>query len=296
MTLKSRPVRKHFQRCLEKCLLELAMQANIDLQIENKGSLIVVSSHSETKYVENVLQHCFGLQSVERTIPCPAIPEEVAKTALENDHNFGNSRTFGVQTKRSGPKGEWGSQDFSGQVGFHMLENDKHLSVDLDEPEFPVRIILTKSNAWLLCEKITCPGGLPVGVQGLVMAKISSEIEMMGSWQMMRRGCRIVADQESDSELLNILAEWDSSILDPKSATKSRSGPGRGHSSIWGKIGDVDENMLVIENGKNTPVSSLEPLCGWNEVELNYLGKHIRNPVENMRPSYANDMLTSWIA
>jgi len=296
MTLKSRPVRRHFQRCLEQCLLDLALTADIDLHIEHSGSLIIVSSHSEISEVENVLSHCFGLQSVERTIPCPADPESVASIALKIDEKFGTERTFGVQTKRSGNKGEWGSQDFSGNVGHHMLEKDSALSVNLSNPDYPVRIILTRENAWLLSKKIICPGGLPVGVQGLVMAKISNEIDMMGSWQMMRRGCRIVAHESSDNNLIQILSKWDSTILDPEKSRKSRSGPGRGHSRIWGIIGDVRANELSVEEESKTPISILEPMCGWTSTELSALGKHIRDPIKSMRPGYDNEILTAWIA
>ena len=150
--------------------------------------------------------------------------------------------------------------------------------------------------AWLLSKKIICPGGLPVGVQGLVMAKISNEIDMMGSWQMMRRGCRIVAHESSDNNLIQILSKRDSTILDPEKSRKSRSGPGRGHSRIWGIIGDVRANELSVEEESKTPISILEPMCGWTSTELSALGKHIRDPIKSMRPGYDNEILTAWIA
>ena len=137
-----------------------------------------------------MLCHCFGLQSADRAIPTSPDPEEIAKIALESDPDFGKKRTFGVATKRSGAKGEWGSQDFSAEVGHHMLEGDGKLSVNLSNPDFPVRVILTKQQAWLLAEKINCPGGLPIGVQGLVLAKISNEADMLNAWQLMRRGAQ----------------------------------------------------------------------------------------------------------
>jgi len=295
MTLKSRPVRRHFQSCMEQSLLDLALLAGIDLHIEHIGALIIASSHSEVGEVEEVLCHCFGLQSVDRAIPCSPDPEEIAKIALESDPDFGKKRTFGVATKRSGAKGEWGSQDFSAEVGHHMLEGDGKLSVNLGNPDFPVRVILTKQQAWLLAEKINCPGGLPIGVQGLVLAKISNEADMLNAWQLMRRGCRMVVQEHSDEGLLAILAAWDSTITDAKKALHSRSGPGRARGEIWGRIGDtvvVDE----VKEGKNTPSSLLEPMCGWTTSEMAALSEHIRNPTTAMRPSYDNDLLTSWIA
>ena len=299
MTLKSRPVRRHFQRSMEQSLLDLALRAGIDLHIEHIGSLIIASSHCEYGEVEEVLCHCFGLQSVDRAIPCSASPVEVAKTALESDLDFGKKRTFGVATKRSGAKGEWGSQDFSAEVGHYMLEGDGTLSVNLSNPDYPVRVILTKQKAWLLAEKINCPGGLPIGVQGLVLAKISNEADMLGAWQLMRRGCRIISQEQSDEGLLAILSSWDSTITDAKKAIKSRSGPGRSTGEIWGRIGDVevkDEVKDEVKVGKITPASKLQPMCGWTPEEMSALGAHIRNPTTAIRPSYDNDLLTSWIA
>ena len=295
MTLKSRPVRRHFQSRMEQDLLDLALRAEIDLHIEHIGSLIIASSHSEVGEVEEVLCHCFGLQSVDRAIPCPPTPGEVANIALETDSRFGEERTFGVATKRTGAKGEWGSQDFSGMVGHHMLEGDGTLSVNLSNPDYPVKVILSKQQAWLLAQKVNCPGGLPIGVQGLVLAKISSEEVMLGAWQLMRRGCRMVVQEHSDEALLAILAGWDSTITDAKKALHSRSGPGRARGEIWGSIGEVDTSE-VMKDGKNTPISVLNPMCGWSEEEMVALGEHIRNPTRAKRPSYDNDLLTSWIA
>ena len=295
LTLKSRPVRKHFQNSMEQGMLELAINAGIDLHIEHKGALAIASSHSPTEAVEDVFCHCFGLQSVERSIMCPAEPAEVAKVALSIDEDKGTPRTFGVATKRSGVKGDWGSQDFSGMIGHHMLEGDESLSVNLGNPDYPVRVILTKNEAWLLQQKVNCPSGLPIGVQGLVKARIDSRDICLSAWQLMRRGCRIVAVEGSLEEYLEQLAKWDSTISSPQLALRSKSGPGRNRGIIWGRIGNEIEVQLP-EGAKNTPFSTLDPMCAWSESEKEQLFAHICNPTSCARPSYDNDMLTAWIA
>lgn len=300
LAIKSRPVRQHFQRTLERSLEDLAIQANIDLMLEKSGTHSVAVSHSEAEVVEDVLRHCFGLVAADPARPCEADPEAIAELALKHDPRAGEKRTFGVRTKRSGPKGKYSSQEFSGSVGHFMLQKDDGLSVNLSNPDYPVVVNLTNSKSWLLGERVRGPGGLPHGVQGKVLARISNERDMLGAWQLMRRGCRIIPQDGSNSELLEILAKWDPTVINAEKAHKANSGPGRNRAGLWGAIGmnfaEVVAANPPIEGRKHTPLSNLDPLCAWTELELTALGKHVRSPSSFENPSADGETLMAWIA
>jgi len=299
LSIKSRPVRQHFQRVLERSLEDLAIQADIDLILEKSGTHIAAVSHSSSEVVEDVLRHCFGLVAADPARPCAADPEAIADLALQHDSRVGEKRTFGVRTKRSGPKGKYSSQEFSGAVGHFMLQKDETLSVNLSNPESPVVVNLTNSKAWLLGDRIKCPGGLPHGVQGKVLARIISEKDMLGAWQLMRRGCRIIPQDGSNQDLLAILAKWDPTVESAEKANKASSGPGRNKASLWGAIGmDFAEVVAAnppVEGRKHTPLCNLDPLCGWTEHELSVLAKHVREPSAYPNPSADGKTLLAWI-
>ena len=114
-------------------------------------------------------------------------PEIVAKLILEKDEMRGQKRTFGVRTKRLGPKGGFKSQEYSAQIGHHMVVNDPSLSVNLREPDVWVRLVLQPNRVWLLGERIQGAGGLPPGVQEMFF-KVTDEDSMLSSFLVMRRG------------------------------------------------------------------------------------------------------------
>lgn len=300
LSLKSRPVRSRFQKALIASLLDLAIQNDIDLVVNHIGQLHVASSNSEVEIVEDVLRHCFGLVAADPATSYEINPEKVAQAALQADPRRGEERTFGVRTKRSGQKGEYTSQSFSGEVGYHMLQGDDSLSVNLRHPDVPVKVTLTAQHAWLLGDRVVGAGGLPTGVQGRVLVKLSSERDMLGAWQLMRRGCRAVPLPDSDEELLAVLSRWDPVLKEDEEVSRRRSGPGSGNSGVWGVIGmsieEAEEYAPLPIGAKNTPMATLDPLCGWNDAEIQRLGEHVRNPSQFPAPGADREALNAWIA
>ena len=120
------------------------------------GSMEVVTSNSTANEVENLLSHVLGVVAIDpaNVISEDIDPEIVAKLILEKDEMRGQKRTFGVRTKRLAPKGGFKSQEYSAQVGHHMVVNDPSLSVNLREPDVWVRLVLEANRVWLLDERI----------------------------------------------------------------------------------------------------------------------------------------------
>ena len=282
--LKSRVVRRQFQRGLANNMEKLAIQYGVSLFQDRIRSLEVITSNSGPSEVENLLSHVFGVVAIDPAmlISEEINPETVAKLILEKDEHRGKKRTFGVRTKRLGPKGEYKSQEYSAQIGHFMVENDESLSVNLREPDNWVRLILEPDRVWLLDERIQGAGGLPPGVQGDVLCRVTNEDTLMSSFLVMRRGSRLIPTKESDPELVEILKEWDP-YLGRNSSVRDLHGKIRKRHP-WGVVGlSVEEGEAMIERQesevKTVPLSTLEPLCAWTDLEKENLSRHIREPI-----------------
>ena len=161
-----------------------------------------------------------------------------------------------------------------------MCELDETLSVDLTNPDIWVRLVLEIDCVWHMSKRIEGAGGLPPGVQGDVLCKITDEDTLLSSFLIMRRGSRLIPVEGSDEKLLEILRRWDPFIgRTTREWTRERIQRDR---YPWGVVGlsiDEGEKLIVRTEGrKTTPLSTLEPLCGWTDEEKISLKKHILEP------------------
>ena len=120
--LKSRIVRRQFQRALSNNMETLAINSKVSLIQDRIKTMEVVTSNSLREEVENLLCHVLGVVAIDpaKVIADTIEPSLVAKAILESDPKKGQKRTFGVRTRRVGAKGKYRSQDYSGEIGNHM--------------------------------------------------------------------------------------------------------------------------------------------------------------------------------
>jgi tRNA uracil 4-sulfurtransferase len=295
--LKSRVVRRQFQRALSNNMERLATNSGISLFQDRIKSMEVVSSSSDSEVTENLLCHVLGVVAIDpASIIAETIePKEVAKAILATDVNAGKPRTFGVRTRRVGPKGQYRSQDYSGEIGHELCVLDSSLSVNLSNPDIWVRLVLEPERVWLLGRRITSAGGLPPGVQGDVFCKVTDEKSLLSAFLIMRRGSRLIPVDGCDEDLLEILKQWDP-FLGRNSMVKNSQGQKRTRHP-WGVVGlSSAEGESLIQRRetdvKTVPISTLEPLCGWTKEEIDDLSKHIRMP--NLHPCMPN--LEAWVS
>ena len=295
--LKSKVVRRQFQRALKVNMERLAFNSGISIFKDRIKTMDVMRSDSSAEETENLLCHILGVVAIDpaKVISDTIDPETVAKAILANDPKAGIPRTFGVRTRRVGPRGKYSSQQYSGELGSALGKIDESLSVNLTNPDMWVRVVMEPEKVWLLGDRITAPGGLPPGVQGDVLCKINDELSLLSAFLIMRRGSRLIPVEGSDEELLSILRDWDPrlgrhSIVHDSNGEKRWRHP-------WGVVGlsaDEGESMVKRRESdvKTVPISTLEPLCGWTDDEIEDLSKHIRMP--NEHPCMPN--LEAWVS
>ena len=295
--LKSKVVRRQFQRALKVNMERLAFNSGISIFKDRIKTMDVMRSDSSAEETENLLCHILGVVAIDpaKVISDTIDPETVAKAILANDPKAGIPRTFGVRTRRVGPRGKYSSQQYSGELGNALGKIDESLSVNLTNPDMWVRVVMEPEKVWLLGDRITAPGGLPPGVQGDVLCKIDDEPSLLSAFLIMRRGSRVIPVEGSDEKLLSILRDWDPR-LGRHSIVHNSNGEKRWRHP-WGVVGlsaDEGESMVKRRESdvKTVPISTYEPLCGLTDDEIEDLSKHIRMPSEH--PCMPN--LEAWVS
>lgn len=276
--LKSKPVRRHFTSVLRRSLSAQSELRGATAEIRTEGGLMFVECEDDdSEAVADALRHTFGVGAVDPATDHEATPDAVGKAALATIGNLPEGTSFAVRCKRHGNKGEWTSQTFAGATGAAILAIAPHLTVNLSNPDWAVRVALFPDKARLLGERIDGPGGLPAGVQGLVLAQLRDEADMLAAWLVMHRGCRIQPEQGASAELLETLSKWDPALADEKWASKLATGPGSTHKpQPWGIVGAELTGAPTTVTGEDgevvkTPLSHLEPLVGWTAEDIESL-------------------------
>ncbi len=262
--LKSRPVRRQFTRVIIRTIEAQCELRGASVELRASGGIIFVHG-DEDSVIEDALQHSFGVYAVDPYTDLEPSPEAVAIAALEENQN--PSGSFAVRCKRHGEKGNWTSQIFAAEVGSSVLERVE-LKVNLSEPDWQIRVALFPDNARLLGARFHGPGGLPIGVQGIVDAQLDCELDILSAWLMMHRGCRI----NPLSDTPEILKQWDPALASPDMARRFRSGPAQREGiESWGIVGHRIDNAptsVSTEDDVLVPIANLEPLVGWSEEEI----------------------------
>ena len=269
--LKSKPVRKHFTRTLRKTLIMQCEIRGAEASIRVEGGLMFVSGDEDAEIVD-ALKHTFGVNAVDPFTEVEPTPEAVAAAAIQSNPNPEGS--FAVRCKRHGAKGEWTSQTFAGATGAAVLEK-VDLDVNLSQPDWEIRVALFPDKARLLGQRFMGPGGLPSGVQGLIMAHLETEEDALCAWLMMHRGCRIQPVEGAVDQLKS----WDPALVSEEYTERLVTGPGRDRNpSPWGIVAhhlpDAPTSIGDDEDIR-TPLVNLEPLVGWSEQEIEQLRSRV---------------------
>ena len=294
--LKSRPVRRSFQKALRRNLEQLAINSNTPMIHELIRQQEIISSSAPIEVVEDLLCHILGVVAIDRVVLlCEEVsPSAVAKAYLSRDNNIGKARTFGVRVRRVGENKEWNSQSFAGAVGAAMLGEDDSLSVNLREPDMWVKLIMESDRVSLVEARVSGAGGLPAGVQGDVLVQVKSRDDMLGAFLIMRRGTRLIPVMDCEEQYIEKLSKFDP-FIGSRSHAKDEIGK-RIQRPAWGILGLTKEQAAPFvqkreDAVKTTPLSTLEPLCGWSEEEKVALLNHMEKPSINI----SHPDLISWI-
>lgn len=209
IALKAKSTRIYF----EKKLIENIKNALKQKQISNIVNREYGRIYIHTKQINEsiaTLKKIFGIVSISPAFQTKSKKDSMSQLSINIlKEKLAVGDTFALRVTRTG-KHEFTSQDVAIKIGDEIVKAT-NADVDLTRPDFELFIEIRGENTYIFTEKIRGVGGLPLGTQGKVLALIDKPKSILAAWYLMRRGCRtiFVNTSESNKEVLrSFITNW----------------------------------------------------------------------------------------
>ena len=201
--LKSTPVRRRFESILKDNMLTMLAADGIEAFITFADARYYIETEDIEGCVRSV-KKVFGIGSLSVAEVCSSDMQDICDTAA--DYSVGRiseGQSFAVKARREGSQ-PYTSMDVGREAGsaIFIRNEDKGIKVDLKEPDKTFYVEVRNNKAYIFDEYIACPGGLPLGSQGRVIAESYDKRGTVSAWMMMKRGCRALVVGNHDIDLL----------------------------------------------------------------------------------------------
>ncbi|MGP6293882.1 THUMP domain-containing protein [Caldiplasma sukawensis] len=182
--LKGKKTRAQMESKLIKNIRLALTKYGINWEFVKERGRIYLNTDYE---VEDILKTIMGIKSFSRVHSFNFTnTEEISNEAEKFFSGRVKGKVFGVYTKRHGDH-EFSSIELDKMIGDRLFKYSK--GVDLKNPEVRVEIEIRGNVAYFFENRISGPGGLPLGTEGKYIALVSGGIDSpVAVWMMARRG------------------------------------------------------------------------------------------------------------
>ncbi|HEU5319247.1 MAG TPA: tRNA uracil 4-sulfurtransferase ThiI, partial [Methylomirabilota bacterium] len=178
-----------------------------------------LEGHPEPEAVRDRARRVCGVASVALAYRAPSTVEAMQGVLgrLLEGRRFAS---FRISARRAFKTYPMTSVELNRALGAFVLQR-VDTRVDLERPEVDIRVEVLPAETFISLERLSGPGGLPVGASGTVAALLSGGIDSpVAAWRMMKRGCRVVfvhfhsvpylpaTSQAKARRLVETLTEW----------------------------------------------------------------------------------------
>lgn len=192
---------------LNRPAFEEKLVNNIKKSIGSLGKIAVIRSQAriyvepledEYNYSEAIdkLIRVFGIVSVSPVLKIDSDFDVIKERSLEMVKGLIEKKgysSFKVEAKRGNKKFPMQSPDISRELGSHIWENNQHLRVDVNNPDF-IFYVEVREFTYIYSEIIPANGGMPIGTNGKAMLLLSGGIDSpVAGWMIAKRGVEIEA-------------------------------------------------------------------------------------------------------
>ena len=182
--LKSDPVRRQWENVLITNIREVMP----DVHVRNERGRIWLDGDVKPDRLKNI----FGIVSFSEVEHIKIDELEQFLPDYCRRHGILKAKTFAIKMKRVGTH-TFSSNDKAIEYGNLMRNEFPHLKVNLAHPDKEIHIEIRANEVYLYDTVIKAVGGLPLGVEGTLVALVSGGIDSpVAAWMMMKRGCRII--------------------------------------------------------------------------------------------------------
>jgi thiamine biosynthesis protein ThiI len=182
--LKSDPVRRQWENALIANIREVMP----GIHVRNERGRIWLDGEVKPDLLKNI----FGIVSFSEV---EHIRLDEIVTFLPDfcrRHGIEEVKTFALKIKRVGTH-DFSSNDKAIEYGNLIRNEFPHLRVNLAHPDKEIHVEIRAKEAYLYENVTKSVGGLPLGVEGTLVALVSGGIDSpVAAWMMMKRGCRII--------------------------------------------------------------------------------------------------------
>ena len=156
------------------------------------GRLVLdLEGHPDPTTVRDRIAHVCGVASVSLGL-CVEASMEAMQDAVATLVEGRTFRSFRITARRAFKTYPRTSVELNRELGAFVLGRIP-TRVDLSDPELNIHVEVLPSEAFIYADRISGPGGLPVGGSGTVAALLSGGIDSpVAAWRMMKRGCRVL--------------------------------------------------------------------------------------------------------
>ncbi len=171
---------------MRSCLMRNKVKFNA---IKNLFGRILV----ETEERCECLRCVFGISSFSPAIDAGQTMDSAKKTSEMLIQKLKKKMTFRVSCQRLDKSFPFDSQTFERELGSFVVEK-KGNRARMKGFDFELAAELIQGRIFLFTERIAAQGGLPVGVEGRILAIVENEndSDILAALLMMKRGCAVI--------------------------------------------------------------------------------------------------------
>ncbi|WP_411676040.1 tRNA uracil 4-sulfurtransferase ThiI [Caproicibacter sp.] len=167
-------------------------------EVHERQSTIYVTPRDEDADLftaQERLSKVFGIASLTRACEVEKKMETILDAAAEYLRGpLSAVKTFKVESKRSDKQFPLNSPQICNEAGGYLLSKFPNLRVDVNHPDYTVRIEVRDAAAYVHGNAERGAGGIPVGTGGKAAILISGGIDSpVAAWMMARRGVELTA-------------------------------------------------------------------------------------------------------
>jgi adenylyl- and sulfurtransferase ThiI len=277
--LKSSYVRNQFEHTLMNNIHHHCTVKSLPAAVTRDRGRLYLQTHDIPQAL-TILNNIFGIISFSPAITTSSIQKDITSTALQLIQPHLTTHTsFALRVTRTGSH-PYTSQDIAIQVG-NAIVTATQAPVNLTKPDIELFIEIRHKHAYLFTQKLSGPGGLPLGTQGHALILIDTPQAILAAWYLMRRGCTphfILTSTKYQNILTSFLTKWHSDtntsvhLTTPDSLYADINHQAQSHTCdaiITGLTLTNEKDLNLIQNYKtNLTYPVLHPLIAMTPTEI----------------------------